>query len=152
MRRFSRHLTVVVCLLVASAASAQDIAQELVRLERGAMDRWAKGDPGGFIDLMAQDVTVVDAFTDGRVDGLDAVREHYKAFAGRVSIPRYDIVKPTVQRAGDMAVLTYNFIAYGADNEVISRWNFSEVYRRAGARWEIVHSHASYRLGRPATP
>ena len=31
----------------------------------------------------------------------------------------------------------------------MSRWNFSEVYRRSKERWEIVHSHASFVHGQP---
>jgi hypothetical protein len=34
-------------------------------------------------------------------------------------------------------------------NDILSRWNFTEVYRRTGGRWKIVQSHASYTLGRP---
>ena len=56
-----------------------------------------------------------------------------------------------MQQVGDSgAILTYNFVAYNASNEVLSRWNFTEVYRRDGSRWQIVHSHASYTRGQPA--
>ena len=72
---------------------------------------------------------------------------------GKVSIPRYEFVNPLVQTFGDGAVLTYNYVSYDAAGKVMSRWNFTEVYRQSGSRWEIVQSHASYVHGqRPAAP
>ncbi len=144
MSAIVRTIVVLLCVVAAPIARAQSVDATIVALERGAMDRWAKGDPSGFLELMAPDVTVFDAFTARRLDGIDAVRTHYQAFVGRVSIPRYEFQDPKVQLVGDSAaVLTYNFVAYGTSNEVTSRWNFTEVYRRTAGRWEIVQSHAS---------
>ena len=50
------------------------VLEELVALERSALDRWIKMDPQGYLDLQAQRVTYVDPFTESRVDGLDAMQ------------------------------------------------------------------------------
>ena len=152
MLRSVAMLIVLLAGLSDRSYAQSDVAATIVALERGAMDRWAKGDPSGFTELMAPDVTVFDAFTGERVDGLEAALRHYAPFRGRVSIPRYEFTNPLVQSIGDTAILTYNFVAYGAMNEVLSRWNFTEVYRRTGDRWLIAQSHASYTLGQPPAP
>ena len=39
----------------------------IVALERGAMDRWGKGDPGGYLDLYASDATYFDPSQERRI-------------------------------------------------------------------------------------
>jgi hypothetical protein len=78
------RLTVLLlsCGLIASCAiPAQDgggsvdrLLEELVALERSALDRWIKLDPQGHLDLQAPEVTYFDPFTERRVDGLDAMQ------------------------------------------------------------------------------
>jgi ketosteroid isomerase-like protein len=45
-------------------------------------------------------------------------------------------------------VLTFNLVNHGARFDGgpagTSRWNSTEVFRRIGGRWRIVHSHWSY--------
>jgi hypothetical protein len=36
---------------------AQTSAEQILALERAALDRWGKGDPGGFLELYANDIT-----------------------------------------------------------------------------------------------
>ena len=61
---------------------------------------------------------------------------------------RYDMIDPTVQRHGDVALLTFNLVNYGklpdAPERVVARWNSTEVYIRTGGTWKIIHSHWSY--------
>src|SRR5438309_801556 len=54
--------------------SVDRLLEELVALERSALDRWIKLDPQGYLDLRAPEVTYFDPFTERRVDGLDAMR------------------------------------------------------------------------------
>jgi ketosteroid isomerase-like protein len=104
------------------------------------MDRWAKGDPSGYMEILADDVTILSPNFDARLDGRAAALAYYEQLRGKVSIPKWEFLNPLVQPLGDGAVLTFNFVSYDASGAVMSRWNFSEVYRRAGARWEIVQS------------
>ena len=50
------------------------LLEDLVALERSALDRWIKLDPQGYLDLQAPEVTYFDPFTERRVDGLDATQ------------------------------------------------------------------------------
>jgi len=54
--------------------SVDRLLEELVALERSALDRWIKLDPQGYLDIQAPEVTYFDPFTERRVDGLDAMQ------------------------------------------------------------------------------
>jgi hypothetical protein len=41
-----------------------------------------------------------------------------------------------------ITVLTFNYVSYAGETE--NRWNCTEVYRRAGERWQIIQTHWSY--------
>jgi ketosteroid isomerase-like protein len=104
--------------------------------------------PSGYLEIMAPDVTVFDASTERRVDGIAAAKAHYEPVRGKVKIARYDLIDPSVQVIGNVPILTFRFVSYNTAGAVTSRWNVTEVYRHA--RWRIVQSHASHTRGRPA--
>jgi ketosteroid isomerase-like protein len=122
---------------------------EIVALERAALVRWCSGDPSGFLEICAPDVVYFDPFTARRLDGLDALTPYYEAIRGKVRAARFEILNPLVQRVGDLAVLTFNFVSYGG-NEDAFRWNCTEAYRRSGGQWRIIQTHWSFtEAGKP---
>lgn len=119
----------------------------IVALERGAMDRWGKGDPGGYLDLYTSDLTYFDPSQERRVDGLAALTKAFEPIRGKVKIDRYEMIAPKVQRGGTMALLTYNLVVNGRgpdDKAVTNRWNVTAVYTQADGRWKLAHSHFSF--------
>ena len=56
-----------------------DVAQTIVALERSALERWGKGDPQGFFDIMAPDQTYFDPTTAKRIDGQDELKDILRA-------------------------------------------------------------------------
>jgi hypothetical protein len=120
-----------------------EIRKTIIELERGALDRWAKGDPDGFIELSSPDVAYFDPFIERRLDGIEALGRYYEALRGKILIDRYEILNPKVQLAGDTAVLTFNFVSYGGGE---SRWNCTEVYHRTDNDWRIIQTHWSFTL------
>ena len=125
-----------------------DNAETIVRMEQRALDRWGRGDPDGYFEIMSPDITYFDPTTETRVDGLNAVQALIAPFRGRLRIERAEILNPVVQRDGELAVLTFNLVSHGAQidggRKVDVRWNSTEVYRRIDGQWRIVHSHWSY--------
>lgn len=121
---------------------------EILILERAALDRWGKGDPDGFLELYDSDITYFDPSTEVRIDGHQGMEDYYRPWFGKIYIARYDIVNPQVVIDGDMALLTYNLVNYIADaggaESVGTRWNSTTVYRRRGGAWKAVHSHWSF--------
>jgi ketosteroid isomerase-like protein len=124
------------------------ISDEIVQLERAALDRWGRGDPGGFLDLYAADVTYFDPLTEERIDGHRAMADYYRPWTGKIHVKRYEMVNPTVIAGAELAVLSYNLVNYLEDADgresVGSRWNATVVYRRVGGTWKTIHSHWSF--------
>jgi len=50
---------------MASAVDNLTDTEHIVMLERGALDLWGKGDPGGFLDLYSTDITYFDPLIEG---------------------------------------------------------------------------------------
>ena len=104
---------------VYGATSEKDVGNQIIALERGALDRWGRGDPSGYQEIYAPGVTYFDPMQDKRIDGLDAIKVRQAPIKGKVHVDRYDMIDPKVQRQGDIAVLTFNLISYraGADGK-----------------------------------
>lgn len=126
----------------AHAAPAGDV----IPLERAALDRWGKGDPGGFLETYAPEITYFDPGMPRRVDGRTAMAEYYRPITGKLEVSRYEMIGARVQRHGDVAVLTYNLRtdAVLPDGKPATfHWNSSSVYARIGGAWKVIHSHWS---------
>lgn len=112
-------------------------------METAALERWGNGDPSGFMEICAPDVVYFDPGLDRRIDGLDELTKYYEAIRGKVSIARFELINPHVHLVGDAAVLTFNYVSYGGEEDEY-RWNCTEVYRRSETGWEIIQTHWSY--------
>lgn len=127
------------------------VSAEIIALERAALERWGEGDPQGYLEIDAGEVTYFDPMIESRIDGLAAMRDYLLPFTGKFRIERFEMVNPKVQRHGDAAVLSFNLVDYGRQpgggEAVTLRWNSTEVYARIGGAWKIIHSHWSYVKG-----
>ena len=119
------------------------LLEELLTLERAALDCWARGDTAGYAATLAEGATYFDHVTPERLHGRAAVETHVRAFAGQIDVPRHEIVGPAIHHDGDIAVLAFNWDPYDAEDRLIVRWNATSVYGRAGGRWRILHAHWS---------
>ncbi len=138
----------VACAATSFVNQAPPAEDEVVALERAALDRWGKGDVNGFLSLYAEEITYFDPIQDRRVDGRAALRALYEPLAGKFTVDRYEMLNPKVQRYGDVAVLTYNLQNYvrqvDGTERPATRWNSTAVFRRIDGRWRTTHSHWSY--------
>lgn len=125
-----------------SASSEQEVAATLIAMERAALDRWGNGDTSGFVEISVPDVTYFDPYVERRLDGLEELSTHYEPLASVIVNDGYEMIEPRVQKFGDIAVLTYNYIAYEKDGSRLKQ-NCTEVYRNDGDQWQIVHTHLS---------
>lgn len=152
-----RSLIIAVCTLVCVScqtakaspeAAPQTATPNVEAMERAALDRWGKGDPQGYLSIMATDVTYFDPMQEKRVDGLEAMKTMLAQITGKVKVSRFDMINPKVQRHGDSALLTFNLVSYvtqpDGKERAVARWNSSELYARIDGQWRIVHSHWSY--------
>jgi len=127
------------------------VTREIIALENGAMERWRQGDPDGFLEISAPEVTCFDSGTPRRLDGLAALKAEYEPRAGRIHFDVMEFIDPVVQVHGDAAVLFYRFFStdLNPDGTVAGRtpWNCTAVYARQDGQWRIVHTHWSYIRG-----
>jgi ketosteroid isomerase-like protein len=130
------------------ATTGLNVAETIMGLERGALERWGRGDPEGFLEISAPDLSYFDPFIERRLDGLAALRSMYEQIRGKIHIDRFEIIEPRVQVAGDVAVLTFRFKSYGGAGSI--DWNTTEVYQRDQAGWRIIHTHWAPHQPRPA--
>jgi ketosteroid isomerase-like protein len=150
MRGISLIIVVTLCaaVVIASRAPPADAAQadEVILLERAALDRWGKGDPNGFLQTYAPEITYFDVATERRLDGHAAMTDYYRPFIGKIKVARYEMIDPKVQRHGDVAVLTYNLRSEAVQSDgkqVTVVWNSTSVYALMGRKWKTIHSHWS---------
>lgn len=124
-----------------------DLSQMIIAIERAALDRWGRGDPQGYIESFAPEITYFDPFQERRVDGIVAMTDILLRITGKIKIDRYEMLNPLVQQYGDVAMLTFNLISYGTavdgGEKVLARWNSTEVYTPTEGSWKIIHSHWS---------
>ncbi|MGA2862987.1 MAG: VOC family protein [Verrucomicrobiota bacterium] len=123
-------------------ATESEEAAAVIALERAALDRWAQGDPSGFLEISSPDVVYFDPTLERRLDGLEALTRLYESVRGKIHLTRYELIHPKVQFCGDAAVLTYNYVGESAGRT--GRWNCTEVYRRTPAGWRIAQTHWSF--------
>jgi ketosteroid isomerase-like protein len=121
---------------------------EIIAMERAALDRWGAGDPRGYLEIMAPEVTYFDPVQERRVDGLPAMTALLLSWTGKIKVDRYEMVSPRVQQHGDAALLTFNLVSYrwraDGTEHPIAQWNSTELYARFDDNWRIVHSHWSF--------
>ena len=117
------------------------ITEDILKLERAALDRWGAGDPSGFLELCATDVSYFDPFLEHRLDGLPALTAWYDTLRGKVHVERYDMLAPDVLVCGDTAVLTFQLVSHMGSNSM--PWNCTEVYCRQPQGWRLIRTHWS---------
>ncbi|HWR35419.1 MAG TPA: nuclear transport factor 2 family protein [Clostridia bacterium] len=136
-------LLFVVGLIPAALHADESEATEatIIRMERAALDRWGNGDPDGFLEISAPDVTYFNPFQSRRLNGIGELRKVYDEVRGKIKLDRYELIDPKVQVCGDTAILTFNFVSHGSEG--VMRWNTTEVYRLKDSQWRIIHTHWS---------
>jgi len=122
-------------------AKASDLLSTLLALERAALDRWGRGDPSGFVEICAPEVTYFDPFLAQRIEGLPALTAYYESLRGQVKVDRDELVSPAVLACGDTAVLSFNYASYSGDDSM--HWHCTEVYGQRQGAWRILHTHWS---------
>jgi ketosteroid isomerase-like protein len=116
-------------------------SETILAMEHAALARWAQGDVQGFLEISEAGVDYFDPFQARRVDGLAALRTLYESFPA-FKIDSWQILNPRVEVAGDMALLTFNYVSQLNGREM--RWNTTEVYHRTAGQWRILHTHWSF--------
>jgi uncharacterized protein (TIGR02246 family) len=124
------------------------MGDDILSLEKSAMERWRKGDPMGWAKISAEDVSYVDPGLSAPIFGLKAYSAYLKKLEGKIHYQGSEFLNPHVLKVGEAAVLSYNYrsTSYTPDGTVADQtpWNTTEVYFKRDGRWQIVHTHWSF--------
>ena len=115
---------------------------EALALERAALARWCRGDPGGFVEISDDEVSYFDPFVARRIDGRTALAAYYAGLAGQISEIAWEVIDPMVTDIGDVAILSYRCRSWGERGAMVS-WNCTEVFRRRPEGLRLIHTHWS---------
>jgi len=142
-------LILIACGALASCekTSALFDPQTIIALEKTALDRWGKGDPQGYLETYAPEITYFDPVREKRADGIQAMKDYLAPFTGKIKIDRYEMNDTKVQRLGDVAVLSYQLISHGTlpnGSPLTVRWNSTKVYGVFDGKWKLFHDHWSF--------
>lgn len=125
------------------SSHVEHVTDTLLKLERDALVRWSAGDPSGFLEITAPEITYFDPFQSKRIDGLSALRDYYEGLRGTIQASDLEIRDPMLQLHAPVAVLTYNFTCVVPPGKTL-RWNCTEVFRETEAGWRIIQTHWSH--------
>ena len=103
-----------------------EVSLLLIQMERAALDRWGRGDPDGFLEISAPEVTYFDPFQPEGIHGLSALGQYYAQLRGKIFVERDEMIDPKVQISGETAVLSYRYASRGRGGDEM-RWNATEV-------------------------
>lgn len=127
-----------------------DELRSLVEFEKSIQWQWSSGDPTGYMDALAEDITYVDTLAERFIVGRDAVRAHFKRIHSDAGIIRQEyldeIARPISDREG-LLVFTFNTYQRGENGEeqLFLSWNMSLIFRKEGDGWLMTHGHLSLR-------
>ncbi|MGO4680223.1 YybH family protein [Microbacterium sp. 2MCAF23] len=130
--------------------NSNKIAQDLIALEKSYNERFSVGDPRGYFDGFAEDVSYFDPILKTIIVGRENVVAWIESIYSNPHIVRSEYPNPTVYVGDheDFAVLAYNLNTFVLDddgNEVQRRsWNATHGYRLIGGNWVIVHSNWAF--------
>jgi len=120
----------------------ESIATSIIELEKVALEKLNKGNPSGYLDIYADDITYFDPFQEKRFDGFKSIQTFYKSMEGTIYVDQYEMIDPVVQIVGELAVLSYHLVSYIGND--IFREKCTEVYKQQpDKQWKIIHSHWS---------
>jgi len=121
----------------------EKISAQIIALETSALEKWNNGNPSGYLEILAPDITYFDPFQEKRIDGYGNMETFYESLRGKGHVDRYEMIGPKVQVSTDTATLTYNLNSYCGDK--VYKWNCTEVYQLGvDGKWMIIHNHWSF--------
>jgi hypothetical protein len=74
--------------------------ETILSLEKGAMERWRQGDPWGWTDISAEEVTYLDPGLTQPIVGLEAYKAYLKPIEGTVHYQGSEFIDPQVVMVG----------------------------------------------------
>ncbi len=106
-----------------------------------ANERWASGDPMGFVDCAAEDITWMDdLMAPVPIKGKEALTGYLEGFKEQIPPHKKELLNMEFQNYGDIVIVTYHYQGY-FDEVAGDPWKVTSVYRYADGDWLSVHEN-----------
>lgn len=122
------------------------LADNIIGLEKSALDRFFHGDMSGYRDLWSKrSFTYFDGVTAKRVEKFSEMEDFLNALEGNLESSEWRFVSPRVQFGKDMAVLTFQLFAKVNMPIKSIEYNVVEVFQKEDSgEWHVIHSTWSF--------
>jgi ketosteroid isomerase-like protein len=122
----------------------KSLEEVILEKERAALDRWSSGDPVGYTESAAEDMSYFDDIgAQNRLNGLQSCRAYLSTLEGQIPAHSYELADTRVQVYGDVAILTLHYHPSSLQGEAMTPWKATTVYRLAQGEWRMVHANWS---------
>jgi hypothetical protein len=106
-----------------------------------ANDKWASGDPMGFLECAAKDIIWSDDLgAQNRVKGYEALNTYLEAFKGQIPPHQHELIEPVFQYYDDLVIVSYRYQGI-FEGEPANPWKVTSVYRYSDGDWLSVHEN-----------
>jgi uncharacterized protein (TIGR02246 family) len=137
-------LILISCDMKQKPLTAEEVEKIILAKERQALDRWAAGDPLGFLNNFTDDATYFDDIgAHNRLDGREAIKNYLESLKGKIPPHTYELVNPKLQVYGEVAILTMRYHGTSPDGQPGPPWKATSIYRLIDNEWYVVHAHWS---------
>lgn len=118
------------------------IKDTIVELEKEALDQWSNGNPGGYVQNGAIDMTYVDDIgAHDLIIGLDHITQYAQSLKEMIPPHKYEMAGTKVQQFGDTAILSYQYHPFTLEGQPQTKWRTTVVYALLDGVWKIVHAN-----------
>jgi len=108
-----------------------------------ANDKWASGDPMGFMECAAQDIIWIDDLgAQNSVSGYDTLAKYLENFKGQIPPHEHELLDMVFQYYGDIVIVNYRYQGI-FDGEPADPWKVTSVFRYQDGDWLSVHENWS---------
>ena len=108
-----------------------------------ANDRWASGDPMGFMECVAQDILWMDDLgAPIPVIGKESLGKYLENFKGQIPPHQHELFNHEFQFYGEIVIVNYRYQGT-FDGAPLEPWKITSVYRYIDGDWLSVHENWS---------
>ena len=108
-----------------------------------ANEKWASGDPMGFLECAAQDIVWIDDIAAQKpVSGYEALEKYLETLKGQIPPHEHELQDMMFQPYGDIVIVNYRYQGI-FNGEPAEPWKVTSVYRYQDGDWLSVHENWS---------
>lgn len=126
------------------ALPTQEEAKAVIKAKiEQAAEKWASGNPTGYAEYAANDITWVDDLgAMFPVSGKDSLKAYLENFTGQIPAHDHVLSDMAFQFYGDMAIVTYRYTGTFEGIQA-DPWKVSAVFKYSENDWFSVHENWS---------